>query len=122
MASAAEHTARLDRSLARNGETVTLRRLTLGPGNTQVPFDCECGARVSAYQPHELVGGIVQGDSKVILSPTSLRARQWPGPGLDPLPRSGDRVGIGGRERNVQTVTPVYAGGGLVRIELLVRG
>ncbi len=118
--------AALDRALARAGETVILRRTT---GTTpQVSFDVECKAMVRGYRPEELVGGITQTDSLVILSPTSIERAQWPGAqspsafGDVRVPKKGDKVVIQGRTRNVEAVGPIYVRGELVRIELRVLG
>lgn len=122
-AKAQAHIARLDRSLARSGCIITLRRLTLGPKNTQILFDCDAGAVVRDYAPNELVGGIIQGDSRVILSPSPLLKKKWPGPGEPPLPVAlRDRTVIAKKERAIQAVTPFYNGDDVVRIELQVRG
>lgn len=113
--------AMLDRQLLRHGQPVTLRRLTLVDGE-QEAFDCTCKAVVRQYQPAELVDGIIQGDSHVVLSPTDLSAAVWPGVGLPPVPRKGDRVVVAGTARNIEAVVPFYIGTQVVRIECQVRG
>jgi hypothetical protein len=122
MSEASSCIADLDAALAEAGEDIRLVRLTLAAGGEQIPFSADCRGLVRQYQPQELVGGIIQGDTKVILSPTQLAARQWPGPGLAPLPQKGDRVLIQGRQRNVEAVEPFYVADVLVRLELTVRG
>jgi hypothetical protein len=121
MSEASSCIADLDSALDTAGEDIRLVRLTLAAGE-QIPFGVDCRAAVRQYQPAELVGGIVQGDSQVIVSPSELSRRQWPGPGLPPLPRKGDRVVVQGRARNVEAVMPFVVGDVVVRIELLVRG
>jgi hypothetical protein len=78
------------------------------------------------YQPDELVGGIIQGDSFVILSPSEIIAANWPGtvtaPGDKRVPKHGDQLIVQGIARTVQTGTPFYIAGALVRLELQVRG
>ena len=81
-----------------------------------------------------LVGGILQGDSKVTLSAAEIEAKGWPGPiaSAEPpnertnrdrrIPRKGDDVTIEGTVRNIEVATPYYLDGVLVRIELEVRG
>jgi hypothetical protein len=116
----------LDRALARTGEPVMLRRIT---GTTNQSWvDVEVMALVRGYRPEQLVGGIVQTDSLVILSPTSIFGAQWPG-GVVPgstvdarLPKKGDKAIIRGAARNVETVGPIYSRGELVRIEMRVLG
>lgn len=69
-----EHIARLDASLAENGEPVRWQRLS-GVGRTVV-FDILCLAQVRGYAPAELVAGsgITQQDVKMILSPAAAIA------------------------------------------------
>jgi hypothetical protein len=48
------------------GEPIVIRRYT-GAGVNRPHFDVEVRARVAGYQPEELVGGIVQGDRRIIV-------------------------------------------------------
>lgn len=114
--------ARLDRSLITRGEDVTLRR-RIASGNNFVSITCR--ARVRGYDPHELSGGIVQGDSKVIMSPSSILANSavWPGAaGGDVYPKVNDQIIARGRLRNVQAAETTLEDGQPVRIDLTVRG
>jgi hypothetical protein len=114
----------LDDQIALHGEDVVLRRLVPGAP----PVEATVRAHVRGYLPRELVGSIVQGDTRVVLSPTSISAAGWPGAatqidGTDAaVPRKGDRVVLSGRVRAVEAAAPVYLAGALVRIELQVRG
>lgn len=109
----------LERTL-RIGETVTLRR-RIGTSSTFV--DVACRAVVRGYNPRELIGGIAQKDSKVIISPAEIEASGWPGAaGGTTTPRKGDFVVIQGTSRAVEVVGPVYVRGELVRIEMRVIG
>jgi hypothetical protein len=127
MAGAAEHIARLDRSLARGGERVRLLRLI---GTQQIAFEAECQAHVRGYQPRELSAGagITQQDVKMILSPTDIERHGWPGAtpvpaGTDKrIPGKGDRIIRQGRPYAVQAGAGLYVAGELVRIELQARG
>lgn len=65
------------------GETVTLRRVTVGRHFVSVTTK----ARLVGYKPNELVGGIVQGDEMGIISDRDIALAQWPGP-----PRKGDQI------------------------------
>lgn len=118
--------AALDRALARKGETITLRRQT--GSSIQAVFEVTGKAIVRGYSPRDLIGGITQTDSLVIMSPTNIFGAQWPGgraPGsfVDPrIPVKGDRVIIQGRVRMVEAVGPVFVGDELVRIEMRVVG
>jgi hypothetical protein len=126
----AEATAMLRRQLAAHGQDVTLQRVTQGPSGVPVKYKVDCRAFVRGYQPAELVGGILQGDSKVIMSAAELEAQGWPGPNSSTtptnqdrrIPRKGDDIIIMGKSRNIEVATPVYLNGELVRIELAARG
>jgi hypothetical protein len=104
--------AKLDRAIAKNGQTVSLRR-----GTSSAPTaTATLKAHVRGYDPDELVGGITQKDSKVILSPSSLKA--WPGGML----QENDWITIDGRVRSIVAAVPLKMNDVLVRIELQVRG
>lgn len=123
----AQAIAALDRAISANGEMITLRR-TAG-SSPQTWVDADVPALCRGYEPEQLIGSITQGDSNIILSPTSLNRAQWPG-GQPPaggtsdprLPRANDKVVMWNRVRNVQAAVPIFMKGVLVRIELQVRG
>jgi hypothetical protein len=121
----------LDDALAQNGQDVVLRRV-VGSAN----IDVKCRASVRAFRPEELIGGITQSDSLVIMSPTQILAGQWPGgqvvsrspllpsTSVSPawLPKNTDRVIVDGRSRAITFVKPISVGSGIVRLELTVAG
>jgi hypothetical protein len=111
----------LDRALARAGQSVTLQRVT---GGTTVVQAIGMLAHVRGYAPQELVNGITQTDSKVILSPTNLASfNSGAAAGLDiRVPIKGNRIVIAGRTRNVEAAIGMYEGAELVRIECRVLG
>lgn len=100
--------AALDRQIALHGQDVVLRR-----GTADYPMR----GWVRGYRPDELAGGIQQGDSDVVLSPTDLAAAGFPGP-----PKRLDVLVTAGRARSVQLADPVQIGGKTVRHNLQVRG
>lgn len=100
--------AALDRQIALHGQDVVLRR-----GATDYPMR----GWVRGYRPDELAGGIQQGDSDVVLSPTGLAAAGFPD-----RPKRGDKLLTTGRLRNVEYADPVQIGGKTVRHNLQVRG
>lgn len=122
----AEMIADLDAELADDGEDIRLQRLTLGPGGQQIPFEVVCRAFVRGYDPQELVGGITQTDSRVIMSPTQIIAHQWTsgatGNQDKRVPIKGNRAFIAGKPRNVEAAMGKYVDGELVRIEMRVLG
>lgn len=121
----------LDRQLSAHGEDI---RLQIAYGTQKIPFEVKCRAFVRGYSADELVAGITQSDSKVIISPTEIDAQGWPGPGLTTLPHGQDRripVGglqsnetcfIKGKARKVKSAQGIYLAGVLVRIEMSVLG
>ena len=119
--------ADLDAALATDGEWVELQRLT---GTALIPFKVTCRAFVRGYTAQELVGGISQTDSKLILSPTEITRSGWPGPNSSAMstnqdrrvPRKGDAVVIAGRKRAVEAAGGIYLRGELVRIEMRILG
>lgn len=127
MSYAASALAKLDAALGKAGQDIRLQRLT---GTQSIPFEVTCRAVVRGYAPEELINGITQQDSFVILSPTQIEAKGWPGPqiSIDPssvdrrIPRKGDRVFINGKPRNVEAATGLYVDDTLVRIEMRVLG
>lgn len=125
----AEAIAALDDALEAAGDQITLRRL-VGTAN-QVPFSATLPAHPRGYRASEMVSGVQQGDTRVIISPTHIEASGWPGAsparlgdeGLDRrVPRKGDEVWIQGRKRAVESCDPIYMAGVLVRLILQVRG
>lgn len=124
--------ADLNMSLAEDGEWIEIRRLY---GTQLIPVSVTCRAFVRTITAdEELVAGITQGSSNVILSPSEIIAAGWPGPwtpsvaepvnpGTDRrVPRKGDKAVIKGRVRNIEVPKPIYVDDELVRIELRVLG
>lgn len=120
--------ADLDDALRDCGEDVVLRRNTLAGGNVLIPFDATVRGFVRGYDPTELTGTIIQGDTKVIVSPTDIDASGWPGPSVGTVvgdrrvPRKNDIVLIQDSPRQVMAAAPKYVAGTLVRVEIQVRG
>ena len=118
----------LNRDLAREGQQVTLRRVSgVAPSTTNV--DVSVRAFVRSPTSSELDSGVAQTDSMVIMSPTEIATAGWPAGEsasstvADPsLPRRDDKILISGRWRNVEHVNPFVIDDTLVRIELQVRG
>lgn len=67
------------RVLAKVGEHVVIRRYT-GSGPNRPRFDWTVRARVVEFDPSELIGGIVQGDRKIIVLAQDLMDAQAPVP------------------------------------------
>lgn len=95
----------LDRAVADYGEAVVLRRASV---------DIAARAVVRGYLADEIGGGVVQGDRRLVLSPTGLPP--------DRLPRVGDKAIIAGRVCAAMSVDLIRAAGEIVRIEIQVRG
>jgi hypothetical protein len=125
--------AALDNALARAGEDIILRRL-FGTLPNQTAVDVKCRAKVTAMSTEQTVAGIPVTTFEIIISPTQIKAAQWPGsspPRLPPLdvdesiPRAGttDKVLMRGLPpKDVFFVDPVMPGGEVVRINMKVKG
>lgn len=109
----AEAIAKLDRQIAKHGQDITLRRVV--PNAPAIEKPSRAFAR--GYRPDELAGGIQQGDTLMILSPSTMPAEFV----STPL-KVNDRIISDGRTRNVQYVDPVRIDGVIVRFNVLVRG
>lgn len=126
----------LDKSLAEDGEWIELQRLT---GTLLIPVKVRCRASVRNYDAKELVGGLTQDMSEVIMSPSEIIRAGWPGPDIEVrnaagvvtapfsqqdrrVPRTNDKAVIKGKTRNVQIAKPKYIDDGLVRITMTVSG
>lgn len=100
--------------IQRYGRPITLRRLA--PNG--IRFDVTVTAIVRNYAPTELVGGIAQGDRKVIISNREIERRQWPGP-----PRDGDQCIIDGKTTTLKAApATVKIGDDIIKHTLQVRG
>jgi hypothetical protein len=84
------------RMMALVGEKVLIRRYT-GTGANRPRFDAEVMARVTEYEPQELVGTIVQGDRKLIVLHEDLERAQF----ATPI-KKGDKAVVRGKELNIE--------------------
>jgi hypothetical protein len=76
MTAAEEIRADYREMISEDGETITLRRINQsGP-----PIEATVRARVTGYQPKELVGGIKQGDRRVIVLAEDVETSGFPVP------------------------------------------
>lgn len=109
--------ARYRRAIRQHGEPVLFRRYT-GTGANRPVFNAEVRAVVTGYQPHELIGGIVQGDRKVILLAEDLSRAQIATIAI------GDKLVVRGRELSIGAVddSTHRDGAQLVAYELKVTG
>lgn len=101
--------AQLDRQTENKGETVSY----MPPGWEMAAGTIRCVVR--DYKPGELQGGLKQGDSNVIVSPSQL---DGPIPALE----QGGRLVVSDVPRFIETVTPVKLNDIVVRYDLWVRG
>lgn len=106
------------RMMNARGETVTIRRYS-GSGASRAWSEADVVAVVSDFMPHELVGGIVQGDRKIVVLAQDLIDAQAP---LDL--RKGDKAVVRGRELNIEAAddNTRRVAGVLIAFELRVRG
>jgi hypothetical protein len=103
----------LDRLIRADGQNVTIFFVEAS-SETQFPTR----AFVRGYLPHELIGGIEQGDTLAVISATGLiRAPR--------LPRRNDRLLLSATAamKNIESPgTPIELGEQLVRMNLQLRG
>lgn len=99
-------------------DVVTIRRYT-GSGQNRPYFEAQALARVTGFEPDELVGAIVQGDRKLIVLADDLVKAQFP---LDL--RNGDKAIVRGKELNIEGVddNTRRVAGVLIAFELHVKG
>jgi hypothetical protein len=126
--SAEQEIGDLDASLAKDGQPITLQRLTLA-GSEQIPFGVDAMAFVRGDQPNELTQTVTQKDVTVIMSPTEINRSGWPGATPAPagagdkrIPRKPDRIITKRGQLTVQTAAGIYIGDTLVRINIRARG
>lgn len=106
----AEAIGMLDRQIARHGQSLELRRIVASqPDLTQA-----ARGFVRGYKPDEIGGGIIQGDSLVVVSPSTIAGTAFEASPPDRL----DQVFTTGRLRNVESAELVYMQDVLVRINL----
>jgi hypothetical protein len=111
--SAAQEIAKLDRQIAKKGQTVSLRKSTAVDGAQDRPIR----AFVRGYKPDELAGGVQQGDSTVIISPTALAASGFTG-----SIKRNDVIVVSERARRVEVANLVTMDDQTVRIEVWIKG
>lgn len=125
METAARKIARLDRSIARTGEAVTLQRTATDGSTGAVTVALQLPgvpAHVRASKPQDLIDPDAK-EMRVVLSPTQILAATIGSPAAAfGIPARDDKVLIQGDPSNVQEVAPIYYGGALVRVNLLCRG
>lgn len=125
METAAKKIARLDRSIARTGEAVTLQRTSTDSGTGAVTVALQLAdvpAHVRASAPQDLIDPDAK-EMRVILSATHILSATIGSPAVAfGIPERDDKVLIQGNPSNVQEVAPIYYGGALVRVNLLCRG
>jgi len=73
-------------------------------------------AIVRDYRPDELVGGITQGDTQVVLSPTDVLS------GGGAMPQKGDQIVVDGKPRTIAAAPPVRVGNTVARFNVQVKG
>lgn len=98
-------------------ETIIIRRYT-GSGPTRPKFDAQCRGRATPYAVDELIGGIVQGDQRIIVLVADLVKN-----GLTMPITTNDKAVVIGRETAI--IAPLARkapDGSLVAYELQCRG
>lgn len=125
MSAATEKIARLNRSIARAGDLVTLRRLSVDSTTGAESISAEladCPAHVRAFAPQDLDAGGSVADVRVVISSTQILAAVGSPPAAFGLPARDDRLVYQGSNYNIHRVQPIHFAGLLVRVNLLCRG
>lgn len=125
--SGAQDRADLDAALAEDGEWIEIHRLV---GTQQIPIKVDCRAFVRGITAAQLAAGVKQDSSNVIISPTQIIEKGWPGPNSSAtptttdrrVPKLGDKAVIAGKTRQIEVSLPIYVDGELVRIDIRVLG
>lgn len=105
----AEAIAMLNEQIAAHGQSILVKERHDGSSQT-----LSARAFVRGFKAAELVGGLMQGDSMVVLSPTTLAA--WTG-GV----KTGHFIEIAGVTRSVKSIETVRMDDVVVRINVQVR-
>ncbi len=116
-----ETIAALDADLDECADDPTAVLQRIGGPSGAVLFSTTVRAFVRAYDPKELSPAIIQGDSKIVLSPTDLVGVNWP-TGEAAVPRRGDQLVVQGKPRQVIAPAPIHLVGIIVRLNVQVRG
>lgn len=117
----AGHISRLDNSLLRKGEPVTVMRRI---GESDDDFkSIGAQAKITGYQGDEIIGGVEITDSKFIISPSPFDADvDWFDGADGPLyPERGDFIVNQGRRRHIEQCIHIKIGVTVVRIEGRIR-
>jgi hypothetical protein len=125
------HIARLDRQLRLHGEPIQLVREALAVQRHRLNLR----GIIKTYGSQQLVGSITQTNYLIIISPTDLKKKGWPGaipatiptgtvPGKDDsIPEKGtDVLWMRNAKKSISQVDAIYEGGEVVRIEMRVLG
>ena len=124
METAATKIARLNRSIARTGETVTLRRTVenTDTGAVSTVEEIVCPAHIRDSAPQNLAGGEDVVESRVILSATSLAQTIGSPAFAFGIPNKDDLAVIHDRVSRIERIQPLYWGGQLIRVNMWCRG
>ena len=106
------------RALDLAGEQIVIRRYA-GTGPNRPKLEEPARARVTDFEAAELVGGIQQGDRKLIVLAEDLETAQFPLPLV-----KGDKAVVRGKEMNIEAAddSTRRVGGVLVAYEIQARG
>lgn len=133
MTTATKERLRLDKFLQSYGSGIGTLTRTVGTGVNQSSYSVDVRCHVRDYNPDELTGDIIQGDSHVIISSTEIIGAQWPGSQPTPptpnndvrVARRGDKFSfpIGTKAKNIEEGNGgIYFDDELIRIEFRMRG
>lgn len=121
----------LDRALSETGEDIILRR-TVGVTNYDLTVRASVrSASLTRSRNNQLVDGTTQDDKLLVISPTEIRANNWPGVGASPaapfnfdisVPKRGDKVILSGLLYRIEVVNAIKVDNEVVRIQIMTKG
>lgn len=115
---------RLEKSIAREGETVVFERINVDvdTGIATIELSIEVPAWIRSHSPQDLIDTEAR-DIRVVVSPRLLLTTNIGSPPqVFGIPKRDDRIIIQNSPANIQEISPVYWGGIPVRINFLCRG
>lgn len=84
---------------------MVLRRLTIGPAGSSIPFDVAVFGTAKGAVAKDLIAALSQAETTITISNKEILESQWPGP-----PKVGDRFIYDGVTKNVLGVETKYLG------------
>lgn len=114
----------LDRQLAKNGKTVSIKKRISGSLTNFETYDCKAMFRTwtKGRGTDELADGVQQQYVLVVLSASDIPPGFGTAAGGQPWPETGDIISADGRDREIKSSNPIFMNDVLVRINCQITG